>query len=129
VVAMLLQTECRVGLSANKMIGLVSHNSLNIWMHCGVHIRLTDLRMIKLHMHCHFLIQNIIAWNGCGGRFQSVLGGHNNWVCLPVSCILRVLEKVRRDRAVATLVVPWWEVTFLAVTACDQAETLGIMRL
>ena len=35
--------------------------------------------------------------------------GQNNWLCPPVSLILRVLDKVKADKAVATLVVPWWE--------------------
>ena len=43
-------------------------------------------------------------------RFSWV--GQNNWLCPPISLILRVLEKVRTDRATATLVVPWWESSY-----------------
>jgi hypothetical protein len=36
----------------------------------------------------------------------------NNWLCPPIGSILRVLEKVRADGAVATLIVPQWESSF-----------------
>lgn len=35
--------------------------------------------------------------------------GQNNWLCPPITLVWRAFEKVQRDRAVATLVVPWWE--------------------
>jgi hypothetical protein len=36
----------------------------------------------------------------------------NNWLCPPIDLVLRVLEKVRADKATATLVVPWWESSY-----------------
>ena len=41
--------------------------------------------------------------------FTFTWAGHNNWLCPPLTLVWRAFEKVHRDQAVATLVVPWWE--------------------
>lgn len=49
----------------------------------------------------------------CGvDAFSFSWADENNWLCPPIASVLRVLEKVRADRATATLVVPWWESSF-----------------
>ena len=44
--------------------------------------------------------------------FSFSWAGHNNWLCPPISLVLRTLEKVRADNATAMLIVSWWESSY-----------------
>jgi len=84
------------------------HYLNGVWGPCTVN-RFADDRNTQLG-----ILNSKVFCPGTSGvdAFSFTWAGENNWLCPSISLILRVLEKVRADRATATLIVPWWESSY-----------------
>jgi hypothetical protein len=102
--ATLLQTECRAGPSANKMIGLFSRNELNIWMRFGGPHTVDRFANDQNAQLSVFNSKYYCPGSAAVAAFSQCREIRTNWVT--VSCILHELERVSRFRAVTTLIVP-----------------------